>query len=333
MTVSSLGDLARSYTLRNQTTLLKADLERRSVEATTGRTTDAGRTLRGDFTPLTAIDAKLAQLETYKSATSEATLTASTMQTALDTLSDIAGALSTSLLAAASPGNPTAINAVGRDAQVRFSSAMATLNTRVGDRTLFAGTSTTSAAVTNADEILDTLESISIGAASAADVEAAISAWFADPAGFTTLGYQGGAPLDPLQIAPGEIVTLDATANDPAIRNTLKSLAIAALLDRGILSSDTAQRAALAQRAGEGLLESASGRTELAARIGTAEERIATAEIRNAAEATSLGIARSGIVSIDAYAAATALTDAETQLDTLYAITARLARLSLSNYL
>ena len=44
-------------------------------------------------------------------------------------------------------------------------------------------------------------------------------------------------------------------------------------------------------------------------------------------------IARLGIVSMDPYDAATALTEAESQLDTLYTVTARLSRLSLANYL
>ena len=333
MTLSSIGDLARKFTLRNQTTVLKAALDQRSNEGTTGRTSDAGRVLRGDFTSLNAIDTTLARLEGFRGNTVEATLTASAMQTALGTLSDIAGTLGSTLLSVASPGDATAVDAVGRDALVRFRSAVATLNARVGDRTLFAGTETRRPALAPPDDILDALVSVTAGAATAADIATAVSAWFSDPAGYAALAYKGGAPTDPQLIATGESVSLDATADDPAIRDTLKGLALAALLDRGVLSGNTDQRAQLARRSGESLLQGASGRTVLAARIGTAEERTALAATRNAAETTSLQIARAGIISVDAYEAATALTEAETQLDTLYAITARLARLNLANYL
>ena len=333
MTLSSLGDLSRSFMLRNQTTVLKADLERRSHEATTGRTSDAGRAVRGDFTPLNAIDTSLARLDGHRDATTEAALLASSMQTALGAVAESATTLSTSMLAAASPGNPTAIDAVGRDARVRFGSAIATLNSRIGDRTIFAGSATRSPALAPAEDILDALMLAAGGAGTAAGVEAAVSAWFDDPAGYAALGYRGGAPLDPQQIAPGEQVVLDATANDPAIRDTLKALALGALLDRGGLAGDTAQRAVLARRSGETLLEGSTARTELAARIGTSEGRITAAEARNAAETTALHITRLGIVAVDPYEAAAALTEAETQLDTLYAITARLARLNLANYL
>jgi flagellar hook-associated protein 3 FlgL len=117
------------------------------------------------------------------------------------------------------------------------------------------------------------------------------------------------------------------------VRDTLKGLALAAMLDRGTLGGNAAQRAELAKTAGAVLLEAADARGALAARIGTAQERTANAATRNMAEATALQIARIGMVSADPYEAATALTEAESQLDTLYAVTARLSRLSLANYL
>ena len=333
--MSSVGDLARSFTLRNQTNFLKAQLDARSAEMTTGRTQDAGRAVKGDFTPLNGIEATLARLAAYKASTTEATLTTDAMQSALSSVSNSAVRLSSTLLAVALPGNPTSVNAVGKDAMAQFNTAVATFNIRVGDRSIFAGTETRTATLAPAATILDALV-VAVNAATpstAEDVVAAVTAWFNDPAGYSTVGYLGGAPLDPLGVADGESVQLDATAADPGIRDTLKGLALAALLDRGVLAGETDQRARLATRAGEALVEGATSRSLLTARIGTAEERIATAITRNGAESTLLEFARQAIVSIDPYEAATALTEAEAQLDTLYTVTARLSRLSLSNYL
>lgn len=333
MTLSSLGDLAQNFTLRRQTTELKAALDRRMAEATTGTTTDIGRALRGDFTPLSAIDTVLSRLDGFKAATTEAQLFAEGQQQALGTVAELSTGLARTLVAAASPGGATPVNAVAADAGARFATAVAVLNARVGDRTLLAGNETRGAALASPDTILDTLVTATAGAVTAGDVETAVTAWFADPAGYATLGYLGGPPLDPLAVAADESVRLGATAADPAIRDTLKGLAMAALLGRGVLVADPAERANLALRAGESLFASAADRIELAARIGTAEERIAGATDRNAAEATGLQIARSGLVSVDPYEAASALTEAETQLQTLYSITARLSRLSLADYL
>jgi flagellar hook-associated protein 3 FlgL len=46
-----------------------------------------------------------------------------------------------------------------------------------------------------------------------------------------------------------------------------------------------------------------------------------------------LQIARVGLVSVDPYAATSALTATQSQLESLYAVTARVSRLSLANYL
>jgi len=73
--------------------------------------------------------------------------------------------------------------------------------------------------------------------------------------------------------------------------------------------------------------------TALQARLGVAQERISSAEIRNAAESSALQIARSDLLAIDPYDTATALQATQTQLETLYSITARLTRLNLTDYL
>ncbi len=333
MTVSSIGDLARSFMLRNQTTVLKTELDRRAFESTTGRVQDTGRAVKGDFTSLNGIDGALTRLAAYRTSTSEAKTFADGMQVALESLGDMAQTLSSTLLLAASPGNQTSLATAGRDARERFDSAVATLNSRIGDRSLFAGTETRRSALAQSDVILDALDMAVAGLQSADAVSAALDAWFSDPAGFETVAYRGGPPLDPIATAPGETVSLAATAADPGLRETLKGLAMGALVDRGILLGNVAEQAHLARRAGETLLGSASPRTELAARLGIAQERIASAETRNAAEATSLRIVRSALVEVDGYEAASALTRAEGQLDTLYAVTARLSRLSLANYL
>jgi len=63
------------------------------------------------------------------------------------------------------------------------------------------------------------------------------------------------------------------------------------------------------------------------------QARIDTATTRNTSEATALGIARAGLVQLDPYETATRLQHAETQLQLIYTLTARMSRLSLADYL
>jgi flagellar hook-associated protein 3 FlgL len=333
MTGVSLGDMALGFVLRKQNATLKAEVQRFSTEVTTGVASDPAARVRGDFAPLGALETSLRRIDGYRSATSEAGFYSDAMQAALSTIEARASGMTSGLLSASNSLHPAQLNGVGIDAEQAFRSAVAALSTTLGDRTLFAGTATTGAALADADAMLAALDTAVAGAMTAADVEAAVTAWFEGPSGFATEGYLGGPPLSPVPVAPDEFADLGVTAADPALRDTLKGMALAAMLNRGVLSGDTAERAALARASVESLLESQTGRADLAARIGTAQQAISAATSRNAAEESALQLARTNILGVDPYEAAAALTDAETKLETLYAVTARTSRLSLADYI
>ncbi len=333
MGLVSLGDMAQSFMLRRQNVALKSDLQRLSLELTTGRVADTAARVSGDLVPLSAIDASLARLNGYRAVTAEAGLFAGSMQTALGVVDEVASDLSRTLLAAASTSTQALIDAAGTEARSRLETAMSALNTRVGDRSLFAGTATNGPAIVPAETMMLALDAAIIGAATAQDIEVAVSAWFNAPAGFAATAYTGNVALARVNIAPGEEAALDITATDPAIRATLKGLALAALLGRGALAGQPAERQSLANRAGLSLLESHTDRTYLAARIGTAQAQIDAAASRNAAESTSLQIARADITAADPFETASKLQETQQQLEKIYAITARITRLSLMDYL
>jgi len=333
MGLVSLGDMAQSFMLRRQNVALKSDLQRLSMELTTGRVADTAARVSGDLVPISGIDASLARLNAYRSATAEAGLFAGSMQTALGVFDEVSSDLGRTLLAATSSASQTLIDAAGNEARSRLEMAMAALNTRVGDRTLFAGTATNGPATVPAETMLQALDTAILGATTAQDIEVAVSAWFNAPTGFAATAYTGNAALARVNIAPGEEVALDITATDPAILATLKGLAMAALLARGALASQPAERQTLANRAGLNLIESQSDRTYLAARLGTAQAQIDAAASRNAAETTSLQIARADITAADPFETASKLQETQQQLEKIYAITARITRLSLMDYL
>lgn len=329
----SLGDMAQAFTLRRQNMALKAELETRSNELTTGRVADLAARVKGDFAPLNAIDATLSRLGAYGAATTETGLFSEAMQSALTTIDMITSDLSPLLLNAAFSANPAMVDTLGADAMQKFETAISALNTRIGDRTVFAGQATQGPALIDAQVILTALDTAISGALNAPDVVAAVTDWFDAPGGYLATAYLGGAALAPLAIAQGETASLSISAADPEIRDTLKGLAMAALLDRGALAGAPTARAELASLAGESLVNSQIGRTNLAARLGIVEAQIETAKARNGAETSALQIARVGIGAVDPFEAASKLEAAQTQLETLYTLTARLSRLNLADFL
>lgn len=335
MPMISFGDLAQSQAMRYHTAKAKSDLTRLSQELAEGKVSDTPRHLSGDLGPLLAIDSSIARLNGYGAVTRELALFSEAQQIGLRTISDVALEAANSLVFASGTSSMAHVDTAVSAAHSAFRSVVSTLNTRFGDRSLFAGLDTNGQAMASAEDIMAALETTisTAGATSASSVEAAIDAWFAAPGGYDGTAYLGAQALGAVPVAADESVALDVTANDQALRQTLKGLAMAALVDRGIFAGQHDVRQSLAQRAGEVLLAGETDRAYLAARLGGLQAQIDRAQTRNESESAALEIARTGMIEIDPYETATQLQDAETQLQLIYTITARISRLSLADYL
>lgn len=333
MRLTSLGDLAGSFALQRRTLATKLEIDRLSAEATTGQAADLADHLGAAYGQVAGIDTSLARLAARQTLAKSTAVVAEAMQTALSVVDTVASDYGAALMSAANTAQSTQLNAVLMNGQTQFEAAVAALNTRFSGRSLFAGTQTGSAALSGAETILTALETVTDGLDGAAAVEAAVSAWFDAADGFDTVAYQGGAALEGLELAVGEQADIGVQANEAALKDTLKGLALAALMGRGLLQGDASQQASLGRLAGETLLSAQSGRTELAARLGTAQQAIEAAETRNSTEISALEVARARLTEIDPYEAATQLEAAQAQLEKIYSITARLASLSLLDFL
>jgi flagellar hook-associated protein 3 FlgL len=302
-------------------------------EAGGGRRADLAGALRGDFTRLAAFERDLADLAAYEMATSEMRTRLSAAQMALGQVqadtADFAGTMM-----AATNGTGLAADVIADDARGRFASAVAALNSDVAGLSLFSGTMTEGPALAAAADMLAALEGIASAEPDGASAETAIRAWFAPGGGFDTAGYLGDAtPVPDRPVGPGTTIGLGVTAADMALREVLAGLAVGALSGAGPMAGDAeAQRERLAN-AGVSLAGAQTGLSDLRGRVGAAEARLEEATSRNAAEAAALEIARAGLTDVDIYETATKLEAVQSQLELLYAITARSARLSLVSVL
>ena len=328
-----LGDQAQYFTLTRQQGQLKQKLNDLMSESTTGLPVDTAKHLSGNLAPLSTLETSLAQLNGY--ATINATMSAQTdaMQGALDAISKQSSAVSNTLLIAGMGGAASSIASVGNDAEQAFRTAMGVMNTRFANRSVFAGQNTANPAVASADTVLSDLTAATAGATTLQQVTDALDAYFADGGTYDTAIYQGGAALAPMQIAQDETAQIDVRANDPAVKKTLEGLAMGALLTQGVLGNDPVAQAQLAKKSGEMIQSNATDMALLAGRLGTVQARLADADTRNKAESTSTQMALSNLVSVDQYEATTKLQATQTQLEALYAVTARVAQMHLTNYL
>ncbi|QDC08373.1 hypothetical protein FHY55_03555 [Oceanicola sp. D3] len=328
------GDLARLFQMNRSNHDVKSEMNRLSQELATGRKSSIAEAVGGDFAPITSIEMTLSRNAAFQTASTEAANFASVMQHAFQTISSFGAKSASNLLNASQAAQPELIGTAAADTAARLQPVLAALNTEFGGRSVFAGEDVSGPAVADAPTLMAGLSAATAGATDVASLMAAVDAWFDPGGGFETTVYLGSTtPLDSVDIGQDVSADLGFTAFDSELRDTLKGIALAGLIADGALAGDTAARAELMQRAGETLIEGESGLTQLQARLGTVEELIEEADAARTAESSALTMTRASLLEVDPYETASRLQQVQTQLETIYAMTARMQSLSLVNYL
>lgn len=333
MQTTGYGDLAASIGRQQQLAGIKRVIETRSQEAATGVLADPAAALRGQYGPLASIEGTLERLRGWQANIDVVDRQLGAMQLALETIESYVEPTRQGLMSAAQTDNAGQIGFAVNDAREKLDGVLSVLNARVGARGLFSGTASDRLPFEGgADALLEALRGATSGAANASELIARIDAWFEDPDGFAGSFYTGGdTAIGPIPVGDGQSVSISIIGTDPALRDTLKAFATAAMADSFAGQSD--EMAAIAAHAGQALLTTATDRGLVAGTLGLAEGKLETARSHNAAERTALELSRTAMLSADPFEAASALTEAQVQLETLFATTARMMRLSLLNYL
>ncbi|WP_342077366.1 flagellin [Yoonia sp. SS1-5] len=334
MPVTSVGDMAQQFVSMRNGGRIKTDLSQLAQSLSTGRVTDVTATLGGETARLSGINYTLNQLESYEQVSKETTQTLSGIQTILSQVNSLRAQTSEQLLLLSDESNPSQIDEAGRASRETFNQMIATLNTRVADRSLLSGSAVEAQALADGDDMIADMIATLGGATTSDDILQGIDTWFDDPAGgFETMGYLGDRGPDPeKRLSDTKSLVIDARANDAEIINLLKAAAVAAIADE-LPTIDLQTKSTLLQSAGRSLFAAADGMVDVQARIGFSEANIARWAAELNAEKTALQIAKNDMISADPFDTASRLQSAQLQLETHYSVTARMSRISLLDYI
>lgn len=331
---NSVSDLSRSYQLRVSQSSLKAKLDTLTEETTTGVKADIPLALNGDLQAVTQIDARIAQLATYAANITQAETRMTGMQSALEGIRTQAGDGAT-LMSEALTSSQAGLQLHIDKAPEQLRSIIGTLNTTVGGRYVFSGTSTDRAPVVDYDTMMGQITAAVGGATTADTILSRIDAYFDSPAGgggYADTGFQGDTGTTQIAADTQKTLRTDLTAGSAEIRTTLKGFAVMAYLaQQGGLDDATART--LTEAAGTRMVAAQDGLVSAAGRLGVQQGIAASLKTGNSAESSTLAIARNDLVGADPYDTATALKEVEANLETLYTVTSRLSQLSLMSYL
>lgn len=330
----TIGDLAQSFMLRQQNTDLKSRMNQLSQELASGKTADVARHLSGSYSYLADVERNLVLLDSYDSASSEAVLFTGAMQDVLERFQTLATDLGSAALTAAGSFLDEAVVSASTRAGEDLESMINALNTTVAGRAIFSGIDSDTAPLISAEDMLAELRTALAGQTDLAGVQGVLDTWFGTGGGFETVAYQGSTTsLRPFVLGEGETVDLDLRADDEGIRDLLKAAAMAALASDATLGFDSDLQLQIMKAAGEGLSFNQTGVVQIRADLGYAQTRAEEASSRIVSERASYLIAQSELLAVDPYDTATQLEDVQFQLEALYALTVKLSRLSLTDYL
>lgn len=334
MSVTNLGDLSQSYSMRLRNVFLRQDIERLTTELASGQVADVRDVLAGNYNYLSDIERRSSNLEGYAIATTEAALYASAVQNALGAVEQFASDLSLNLLVSGNSAIGVSGANTAAEARNGLEGMIGAINSDSAGRYLFSGAATDQPPLADTDTLLTSMRTALVGAATPDDLLAAAEVWFADPAGFEATMYQGSADaLAPFELSQSDKVKLDIRAVDPKLRETVKLTALAALADDPTFGFDIESQMELFNKIGQALIAGQEDVISLRANVGFIEESIEQVTARNAAEQTALDFAKVDLLKIDPYEAATRLQEAQFQLQSLYSVTVRMSQLSLVNFL
>lgn len=331
---NSVGDLSRFAQLRQSNAALKSRLAVLSKEVATGQKSDLPAALGGNMGRLAQVQTRLALFETFGRNAALAQSEQDGIQTALQGISKISWSRSTQMLSAAMM-NETSLDTLSNQIKQDLHSVVGMINTDVGGRYMLSGTAVTVPPLSQPDEILNLARAQISGLTDPADITSALDAWIDSDAagGFAQAAFHGNSDAPSTGVGPDVTLVHDVNALDPAIKTVLKGLILGALASEPSLGLSSVGKGALLGQAGQRMAQGGSMMTGLQAKIGMQQERIQEAVSRNAAEASALSLARSDMLSADPYETASALTQTEANLQNLYALTARMSRLSLTDYI
>ncbi|SDX89191.1 flagellin [Citreimonas salinaria] len=330
--MQSVGDMARALVLRTNQVRLRTEMDKLAVEVATGLVKDRAKHLGGDITGLTAIDRTLSRLNAYRINTTEAALVTGTMQQSLGNIQDASTNLAQNILGAELTPSSGLLDSMSADAEATINTVFSALNQTVAGRFVFSGTATDRPAVVDPETMMTAVRGATTGKTTFADISAEVDLFFAPGGLFDTTIYTGsGDGIAPFQIGEGETAQADIRATEQPLRDILKPIVMAALARDASL--DPSVRVDLLRESGATIVGAQESFTTLRAGLGATEARIEDGMAQNAAERTATSMAKLDLIEAEPYETAARYESVRAQLESIYAITVRSQRLSLTEFI
>jgi len=340
---SAIADAARLTMMKLQSQL--ADAQK---EVSTGRYADVGATLGSKTGQTVSVRQELTRLQAMMDSNGLVSARMDATQSALKAVSQDAQSF-LGQLAAAPEGDVKSV--LQGEAKIALSGLIGTLNTKIDGVYLFAGTNTDAKPVTEYDQTPPAANKQAVADAfsahfgfsqsdpqaaniSADDMQSFLDASFADlfsDAGWKSTWSSASDQNVRSRISTSELIDTSANANDESIRKLASAYTMVADLGSAKLNDAAFQK--VVDKASQLINEAMQGLTTTQTNLGAAQQRVTDANSRMSIQSDVMTKHISALESVDPYEASSRLSALMTQVETAYAMTARIQKLTLLNYL
>ena len=346
------GSISTQYLMSSMTaSITKAQLQLTTAqtESSTGQYADLGLQLGSESGYELSLKDQASVLQSFSHSNSILSTNLSVAQTALDSLRSNAQSALGSLTAWSAGSNSDAtLQSLGANS---LQSLIAGTNTTSNGQYVFGGinagvapmadyfSSPTSSAKTAVDQAFTSAFGFSPTSPSASTISASAIESFLN----TTVSgqFQGSSWSNNWSsasstntkgiIAPGDTISSSVSANDPGFQKLAAAYTILTEFGGSSLSQPAQQ--AVASTAASLIAQGLSSMTNTEATVGAAQQSISQANDSMSSQLTILQTQIGNLDNVDQYLTATQVSELTTQIQTSYAMTARLQQLNLAQYL
>ncbi|MFO6465872.1 flagellin [Jannaschia sp. KMU-145] len=313
---------------------IRERIETLSREMASGQVADRGRAVRSDFSELSRLRHDLGTSLARHTSLARAERWSDGLLSALAANAGEQAALMEQLAVLAGEDSGSGTAAIALAAEDALAAMMARLGGTQDGRAIFANGDAGGPVLPMPDALLADLRVLAATETDPAVLLQTLDDYFGPGGTFETSVMRDFATETVrFPTGQGQSVAIPVDLDDPAIRATLRDTAILAVLPASPASTDPTDRAGLHAVLLERLVENAGGVIATQARIGTVADRLSDGVARVSAEMLSIEASIAEIVGSDPYETASRLQEQISRLESHYAVTARLSRLSLTDYL
>lgn len=335
MSFNSIGDLANNLLLSQAGVKSKNNIVTLSSELVSGLTSDVRGRLRNDLSKQTDWNYGISTNQVLEKTLGEALTRAQAKQLALGAISENSMSIANDVSVALGSNANIATGTLSQKARNGLEQTISHLNTQIMGQSIFSGAAFNRPAMASVEEIITSVK-VYIGAVnSATEIVQSVRDWMEDPLnGYQRVAFLGTQESNsPIRLSNTRSILEPTKADSSPLKDIVENFILATLAGDESFSLPASQQEQLLQTSSDGLRGAESKTIEIQANLGFVESEITKAKAFASAEIHTFERLRVDVLGISEFETASKLQEAELQLEKIYALTARSARMSLLEYM